>query len=413
MNRRVLAILLGLFVSSAALAGGWKTFLSPGPVHKVHDEFAGDCDSCHLVFDGIPDSKCLDCHEAIGTRIKSGEGFHANAEGTCIDCHGDHLGLKATITKEPALASFDHKATGFDLDGSHSDVKCESCHDKPIAEIAGLCGECHEDVHESFLGPNCNACHQPVAWDQDIKSLTDHKVPMLGGHEELYCNDCHKFGENLSKDTVCKDCHDDDAHDGTDASCDQCHKVEGWKPAEFNHGPCSCSFQGKHQTAGCLDCHADFDFSDTPEECSGCHLADRTHDDLGGCAACHTAGSWKDNLFDHNKATKFPIDGAHLQVSCLQCHTTEGEFKGAAQTCQGCHQQAGDEAHGDFGACVDCHTTGKVNEEGSDFSISLWIPSTFDHATTGFELTGQHTKTNCKKCHEDDNKVKAVREKPE
>jgi len=398
VDRRVLALFLGLLLSTAAIAGGWKTFLSPGPVHQSHDDFAGNCDSCHLVFDGVPDSKCLDCHEGIRRRVASGTGFHATATGTCIDCHGDHLGLAAEITKEPARSAFDHTATGFDLEGSHADIRCETCHDKPIAEIGALCGQCHEDAHESALGSQCQSCHQPVAWDL-VKAIADHTLAMSGGHTGLGCDSCHAQGANLDETPSCNSCHEQ-AHDGTESPCEQCHSVDGWKPAEFDHGPCTCAFPGKHQTASCLDCHEDFDFSDTPTECSGCHLPDRPHDDLGGCAACHTATSWTENLFDHNKSTAFAIDGAHLQVSCVQCHTTEGEFGGAETDCASCHQAAGDEAHGDFGACETCHTTSPA-----------WRPSTFDHATTGFALTGKHTDLPCQKCHAD--KVSRIQEAKE
>ena len=379
-------ILVGVLCSSVALAGGWQTFLSPGPVHSVHDEFAADCDSCHLVFDGIPDTKCLDCHSGISERITSGKGFHAGAEGTCISCHGDHMGLKAELTKEPARAGFQHDSTGFDLEGSHADIACETCHDKPLAEIGGLCGECHEDVHEGFFGTGCNSCHQPLAWDK-VKGLTDHAILMTGGHADLACNSCHQGGANLDETPTCASCHEQ-AHDGTTSPCEQCHTVDGWKPASFDHGPCTCAFPGKHQTASCLDCHEAFDFSDTPTACSGCHLSERPHDDLGGCAACHTATSWTQNLFDHNKSTAFAIDGGHLQVSCVQCHTTEGVFKGADTACSSCHQEAGDTAHGDFGACETCHTT-----------APSWQPTTFEHSTTGFELTGKHTDLPCQTCH--------------
>jgi hypothetical protein len=52
-----------------------------------------------------------------------------------------------------------------------------------------------------------------------------------------------------------------------------------------------------------------------------------------------------------------------------------------------CH--ASDDAHnGQFGTnCSACHTT------------SGWAGAAFDHSTTGFALTGQHTNATCAQCH--------------
>jgi hypothetical protein len=162
--------------------------------------------------------------------------------------------------------------------------------------------------------------------------------------------------------------------------------VSGFVPAEFDHGPCTCAFPGKHQTVGCLECHVDFGFTDTPILCGGCHEDDRKHEPLGECARCHNATSWSDSQFDHDK-TKFPLRGQHLAVSCTQCHTTAGVFRGAPKDCAACHAEDGEQAHGDFGPCEKCHVTDGFAE------------STFDHASVGFPLTGRHAETPCQDCH--------------
>jgi hypothetical protein len=383
------ALALGLALTVLA-AGSWRTMMAPGPVASVHDEWAADCDSCHLVFDGIPDTKCLSCHTGLQARIEAGTGWHAEVVATpCIDCHTDHHGLDGSLTEADALSAFDHASTGFPLEGAHGRPSCDDCHTGSIDQLQQACGGCHDDPHSSALGPDCAACHVPTGFTSQLKALSAHALDMQGAHGEQACDDCHTHGALLSGEVVCADCHDQ-AHGGTTSSCDHCHEVSGFTPATFDHGPCTCAFPGKHQTAACLDCHTDFDWVNTPTACAGCHTDDRPHDDLGACSTCHTATSWSDGRFDHNRQTDFPITGSHEEVSCTQCHGSEGTFGGLSTACAGCHAEQGAQAHGDFGPCTDCHTP------------AGFAPSSFDHATTGFPLKGRHTALGCPSCHAPD-----------
>ncbi|MCB9669217.1 MAG: hypothetical protein H6734_07090 [Alphaproteobacteria bacterium] len=379
--------LVVLLFCGTALAGDWRTMLSPGPMAPAHESLGGNCDACHLSFAGVPDAKCLDCHEGLAARIQSGKSFHATVKGQeCIACHADHGGTDASLTRDPARKAFDHASTGFALLGAHAEKSCEDCHTKPVHELGGGCAGCHTDIHSSALGPACSTCHQPIAWTAGLKALTDHRLAMEGKHSQQQCDDCHTQGANLESFAPCANCHPD-AHDGVRTDCGQCHDVTGFKPARFDHGPCTCAFPGKHQTVECLACHEGFDFTDTPILCSGCHTQDREHDDLGECSRCHTATSWKENTFDHDRQTTFRIEGAHQAVSCVQCHPG-GAFKAAPKACEACHQEQGDTAHGSFGPCATCHV------------VAAFAPSTFDHATTGFVLSGRHAGLRCPDCHE-------------
>ena len=376
-------------LSAVILVGGWETFLAPGPVHRVHDNVAADCDSCHMTFQGVPDARCHSCHIPIAARTLKGEGFHASvANQDCIACHTEHHGLSAALTKDDARRAFNHDTTGFSLRGSHSRADCADCHKASLDTMEADCSGCHvdADVHDSALGPDCGACHQPKGWEHQVKSLADHQLDTTAGHAGLSCEDCHLQGENLDRATSCADCHKQ-GHGGTDANCDQCHEVTGFTPATFDHGPCTCAFPGKHQSNDCLSCHDDFKFTDTPTLCSGCHSSERTHEPLGECSRCHTALSWSENRFDHNRRARFAIDGSHLSVSCTQCHPRAGVFRGAETSCEGCHGFLGVDAHGDFGDCADCHAT------------AGWSPSSFDHAEIGFALEGQHLELPCQECH--------------
>ena len=385
MTQRIKALFL-LFTLVWLMGADWRAMLSPGHLSKAHADIAGQCDKCHAVFAGIPDARCLECHEPIATRIASGEGYHASVgEQACIECHGDHGGPDGPTTKPEVTAAFDHAKTGFALGGRHRRLDCEECHTRPLDDMSGACMTCHNesDPHQSALGPECEACHVDAGWDVQLKTLGAHFVDTTGGHADLGCSDCHLYGAHLTPYTKCADCHER-GHGGTTADCAQCHQVSGFKPASFDHGPCGCSFPGKHQTVSCLSCHEEFRFTDTPSLCSGCHEADRPHEPLGECSQCHTALSWSEGRFDHSRSA-FALDGAHLAVSCDQCHAEK--FRGVPTTCQGCHGPAGDEAHGDFGACEPCHTTAGFK------------PSQFDHASVSFPLVGRHSTLPCQECH--------------
>jgi hypothetical protein len=378
------------------VAGGqaWKAATAPGPSSAAHQRIADDCDSCHMPFKGLPNEKCLTCH----TELRK---FHAAvAAQKCNACHTEHKGAEADQTKAPARASFDHGLTGMPLVGAHKKVQCKTCHDKPIDKMGDSCVSCHKDPHKGAVGNTCVACHRSEAWKPALHLLTEHKLPMEGGHAKLDCAACHKGGSNLTATVACAACHER-AHGGTRAACDVCHNVGGWKPAKFDHSVCTCTLPQKHQTVGCLGCHKDFNFTSAPTLCSGCHEKERKHEALGECSLCHSAVSWKKNEFDHNKRSKFKLTGEHLKVACERCHAPPGatlvnmsavKFKGVPQQCEGCHQKKGDDAHGNFGPCLKCHDTGGFKA------------SSFDHASTGFPLEGRHAKLGCKDCHSEKTK---------
>ena len=395
MVKRVLlcfAVVLGTATGPFdAHAEGWRAYLSPGPVGKAHQDVAGKCDRCHLVFKGLPNEKCLSCHSAIDERLREKVGFHANErEAACIKCHVDHKGADHAMTRAEALESFDHGLTVFPLEGAHTSLDCAQCHDRPLEEMKNACLSCHEDSHEGAFGASCQSCHGSVSWQEGLKSLADHTVRTDGGHAELACADCHSQGQHLEKEVACASCHER-AHGGTEEACDGCHSVSGFKPAKFDHDLCPCAFPGKHKTASCLSCHEGFRFTDTPTLCSGCHVKELPHEPLGECSVCHSALSWTKNRFNHNRQSRFKLQNSHLEVDCARCHYQKRRgrrnFKAAPTNCYGCHKKEGVEAHGDFGRCEQCHTT-----EGFE-------DSTFDHASTGFALDGRHDDLGCQDCH--------------
>jgi hypothetical protein len=397
LNDRALVVLLLLLTSGVAVAGSWQALVSPAPLSPGHKSLEGDCDACHLVFSGVPNDKCMGCHDWIEEKIASKKGFHAGvAEKSCQFCHIDHQGAQGAHTSKEALASFDHEDTGFVLQGAHAKTKCATCHDKPRTKGMQIsCKGCHgDDEHKGALGNDCQACHASTGWKDALKKVADHETATDGGHSGLGCKDCHAKGRQLGEPMACSNCHESDNHGGTTTRCDTCHSVAGFKPAKHSHDGCTCQFPGKHQTFECVACHQNFVWTPTPKRCSGCHAKERTHDPLGECGRCHTALSWKQNRFDHNgKRSAFHLENKHLEVACRQCHSEEDKrgrtlFRKTPSDCKSCHEEEGEMVHGDFGDCAQCHTT-----EGFD-------KTTFDHgAATGFPLRGKHGQASCQSCH--------------
>jgi hypothetical protein len=101
-------------------------------------------------------------------------------------------------------------------------------------------------------------------------------------------------------------------------------------------------------------------FKDASISCNACHAKDDKHKKSLGmqCEQCHNAKSWKAWDFDHDKRTRFPLDGKHVGLSCDACHNRPMETRVIASgQCASCH--AKDDVHeGSYGkACQQCHVT--------------------------------------------------------
>ena len=371
-----------------------NALVSPGPLSAPHAALDGKCDACHVPFKGVPDAACLACHATTAQHIADRRGPHAEyaQKGQkCATCHVDHRGRTHALSPAPDKG-FDHKTTGFPLEGQHASRPCASCHKAgpngpKWAPLPMACKACHTDVHKGGFGDRCGACHSAARWKPTTRAIADHKLDMHGGHAGLPCAKCHEAGAHLATTSRCDDCHKQ-GHGGTKAPCATCHNTTDWHQATFTHDFCSCILPGKHQTAQCLQCHPKFRFTPTPFECAACHLKDRKHEDLGACAQCHSALSWKTKTFDHNKAhagyAPWRLDGHHLEVGCENCHKQKGQFRGAPRACEGCHKVP---KHGDFGACAKCHVTAGFDKPR------------FSHDKTRFPLDGGHKAVACETCH--------------
>jgi len=315
-----------------------------------------------------------------------------------------------------SLPEFDHNRTRFPLRGMHQSVGCTDCHTKPVfTNVGHRCADCHADIHKGHFGASCDHCHNVKGWQVSVQQINEHqnRFPLLGAHALLDCASCHKsaaVGQFRGLPTQCYACHAADFQQaqpnhvsaGFPTGCEQCHGMNNWLGAKFDHLKMTgFALQGAHALLDCSACHIGGRFQGTPAACVGCHLPDYqgatnpNHVALAfpqTCQTCHSTTAWQPATFDHS-AVGFPLTGAHQTLQCASCHTN-GNFNLTSTACISCHlkdyQGTTDPNHAQIGfsqVCQGCHTT-----------VS-WAGATFNHATTGFALTGAHAALPCSQCH--------------
>lgn len=372
-----------------------------------------DCKLCHtsLVFDQTPND-CMSCHQDV----------HSQSVGNdCARCHNTDSWLVDNI---PEL----HEENGFPLVGSHVGLSCVDCHisetNSRFDRVGNDCFSCHKNDYISAQDPNhqlsgfstnCIECHNPMGFGWETEVVDHDFFPLVLGHDNLSCNECHSTSNFSDVSADCFECHQQDYQNTSDPShqatgystdCASCHTLDpGWTPATFDHDAQYFPiYSGEHEGewSACVDCHknpsnyADF-------TCFQCHLNPETDEDHLGisgytyesnaCLVCHPQGN-SDGAFDHS-STGFPIQGQHVGVDCIECHA-DG-YAGTRSECRSCHlddyKATTNPVHFDVQfplACDQCHT-----ENG-------WEPADFNHDAFFFPIySGNHqgTWSDCTTCH--------------
>lgn len=155
--------------------------------------------------------------------------------------------------------------------------------------------------------------------------------------------------------------------------------ISGWHCAVHEPEELSAySLQGAHVDLTCSDCHVDGFEASITDSCTACHEEERPNahwDDE--CDECHEQDRWDGVPFDHDE---WELDGAHLDVACVQCHAYTFEV---GDDCSDCHTSM---PHTDYGGdCDDCHTT------------ESWHDLDVDHGD--FPMTCAHEDADCTECH--------------
>ncbi len=350
--------ILTALVTALVIAGIWLTqgggIFSPGLLSDqrgptslggvyTHAETEDKCAACHTApwEKETSSDRCMDCHANLA---QSENNFMvmmvAQTRHTpCIDCHTEHKGRDGELSKMD-LTDFDHLLSGFKLQS----------HIETSSGTVFTCYECHTPQFTSFDQGVCLECHTQAdaAFTQD--------------HTGLYGADC----------TAC--------HDG----------VETYGK-DFDHSSLQFPLEGKHSEAECQACHENarqrMDLYNTPQECIQCHVEDDGHQGEHGsqCSFCHNAGFWEGASLYHHES-RFPLVGAHRQVTCEQCHP-EGVFENTPLSCIGCHQEQ-NEHNGRFGeTCSTCHAP------------TRWENTHFDHVLSASAHGGMYSNAECRNCH--------------
>lgn len=322
------------------------------------------CESCHrnpLYTEKLP-TRCISCHMK--------DDAHKGTLGEkCESCHKE-TGWTNT--------SFEHnRDTKFPLFNKHKATVCGDCHKNGLKEkLPVVCVECHrkddKESHKGLYGKACDTCHDDKGWKP---ATFDHakstKYTLRDKHAAAKCAACHTGtlyvrdgAKALSSD--CLACHrKDDAHKGQLGNkCEDCHNEKKWTGVPYDHNKSKFKLTGTHARAQCKTCHKTPAYKDAPSLCAKCHDGDDIHKRTLGakCETCHNTRSWKTWDFDHSRQSNYPLDGAHIKVTCAACHKRVASEIGATmplppRTCFGCH--SGDDTHsGGFGSlCERCHVT--------------------------------------------------------
>ena len=345
--------------------------------HKKIEDISDSRDQDYLKFSGLVFESCRNCHS---------DPHEGRLGSSCKTCH-TVVGWKRVVNQ-----NFDHTMTRFPLLGKHQGVSCDKCH-RPNQSLRSLasrrCQNCHNDFHQGQFYHRtqkgaCEECHteegfRPANFTVEQHNLT--KYPLEGAHLAVPCNFCHPKNNNNTiqfhfSSTNCQICHRDPHNneaeqylsdkistEGKDL-CQYCHSVASWSSIEFDHNQTNFRLEGKHQSISCRSCHLYKEMNSNvtvslkinKSACQDCHQDVHmgqfsSQNDTGSdqaksglCDKCHTTVNWTATIFDHNRDSRFKLEGAHKKVNCSQCHkavdkngTDIVQYKPLNLSCSACH----------------------------------------------------------------------------
>ncbi|MCB1034540.1 MAG: hypothetical protein KDD47_11975 [Acidobacteria bacterium] len=235
----------------------------------------GECSECHTVEGFRPSGFPLEAHQRSSFPL---EGAHL-----AIPCGGCHREVSASSLEGlPKTVPASRSVMQFRFAGSG----CPECHRDPHAGDA-----------DRFLGTDgCRSCHEVEAW-QDVRFDHRRTGYVLeGAHSLLVCSRCHAPQPEADTPrlplsgapTTCAGCHGDPhgpqfARAGSSPACTNCHDQErGWKARRFDHNrDADFSLEGAHLVLTCAACHpveawgsgSRVHYRPLGKTCSDCHRA--------------------------------------------------------------------------------------------------------------------------------------------
>jgi cytochrome b subunit of formate dehydrogenase len=287
----------------------------------------------------VPNSECMDCHEAEFKPRKKGEapiwigvrpdvfGKSVHGKLNCVDCH-------ATIKEAPH-------------DSKLAPAQCASCHEKPVAQFAAsihgmshklgasdaaTCTSCHgthdmvpvkqvdSPVFKLNLAKTCGTCHDNAKLTAEYRmgkteaaghyndSIHGRALIKMGLVVAPSCNDCH--GVHDIKRSVDKDSHSN--HANIAQSCGTCHVGIEETYNQSVHGQLLA--KGDKKGPVCTDCHSAHDI----EKPATAHFKAASD---ASCGKCHEDRLEHYNETYHGKAMALGQPNvASAVAACYDCH---------------------------------------------------------------------------------------------
>ena len=276
------------------------------------------CDACHLGnrYDGTP-TQCASCHTP--------DDVHAGSRGTgCADCHHG-LGLDGHEVRPPACHGLcarrrprADRLQGLPQDGQPEGPAAAGLRRLPPQRRAAC------DALRQSLRPvprfdrrgSRQRSTTPAMASSNCAARTRSSTAMPATPQSSRSRSWARSASG------CHRAHD--VHGGQlGRDCAQCHGVETWRGRlQFDHDFTAFPLVGLHVAVPCFACHRSAAYKGTPQDCVDCHAADDRHKGSLGrdCGSCHSASGWNLWEFDHGKATRFALTGAHANVACAGCH---------------------------------------------------------------------------------------------
>jgi len=264
----------------------------------VFDRIGNECLNCHM--DDYASTQnpnhatvgfstnCIECHDPFATEWNSqiiSHDFFPLVQGhdidDCLQCHESN-------------------------DYSSASPECVSCHQQNFNTTS------NPNHTELGFSTDCIQCHSIAGW---VPADFNHsKYPLNGAHTQVDCNACHN-GDYTNTPNTCIACHTDDYNSANDPNhqqlnfstdCLECHTENGWKPATFDHdGEYYPIYSGEHNNEWslCSECHTNSsDYSvfrgiDCHEHNDRADLADEHRGvsnyvyQSNACYNCHPTGS--------------------------------------------------------------------------------------------------------------------------
>ncbi len=376
-----------------------------------------DCFRCHISgsYSKIS-AECFSCHQTDYASTSNPNHTALNFSTNCKNCHSLNPGWKPAEYRE-------HDAASFPIySGTHKGEwnNCADCHTNPGNYSQFSCTTCHEHNNKSevdskhngvsgysYNSVDCFACH-PSGSAEGSFNHNKSSFPLTGAHISTACINCHKTGY-IGTPNACASCHTSNYNQTTNPKhavnnisndCALCHTTNpGWNPATFPTHNNYYVLAGSHVSKSCNDCH-NGNYTNTPNTCAGCHTNDFnqatnpnhiTSQFPKTCETCHTQIAWVPSTFNHT--TVYPLTGAHIPLTCTQCHTSG--YINTPNTCAGCHQntynQTTNPNHNTIGISNDCALCHSTNPG--------WEPALFPTHNSYYVLAGAHISRACADCH--------------